>query len=332
MKFFENTVAFIAGVFSHICYFNRGEHHLYGARYIQIFCAVVSAGVVICYMEGQALTNAFACVIYIALFYLAGIYLSLLFYRLLLHPLNKFPGPLGARVSNLWFSAQLRNRDAFRKVQHLHERYGDFVRIGSSDLSITHPKAVSAIYGQRSKCTKAAWYDLTRPIESLQTLRIKALHDKRRRVWSTAFSDKALRGYEERIQKYRDKLIAQIETFDGRPINVSKWFNLYSFDIMGDLAFGASFNMLEASEEHWAIKLLNEGIEPLAYLFPIWFFRVLTAIPGLTRDWWRFIDYCAQRVDERRQVFHQYCMLPKSLTHYRRSQLSLTSCQRSLSL
>ena len=33
---------------------------------------------------------------------------------------------------------------------------------------------------------------------------------------------------------------------------------------MGDLAFGKSFNMLDSGEEHWAIKLLGEGMEPLA--------------------------------------------------------------------
>lgn len=104
---------------------------------------------------------------------------------------------------------------------------------------------------------------------------------------------KALRGYEDRIQRYRDKLISQVQAFDGRPFDAAKWFNLYSFDVMGDLAFGISFNMLETSEEHWAMKLLSEGIEPLAWMFPVWFFRVMTTMPLLTRDWWRFIEYCA---------------------------------------
>lgn len=76
---------------------------------------------------------------------------------------------------------------------------------------------------------------------------------------------------------------------------------------MGDLAFGTSFKMLEASEEHWAIKLLNEGIDPLSWMFPVWFFRLMTAVPGLMRDWWKFIDYCAQKLDERMTVRHLGC-------------------------
>ena len=294
--------AFAIGALSHVCYFNRGEHHFYGARYVQIIAIVLGAALILLCQWGESKSKALAQVTSITIFYLVGLYTSLVIYRSLIHPLNKFPGPFGARFSSFWLSGYVKNGDAFRQIQKLHEKYGAFVRVGPSDLSITHPMAVSAVYGLGSKCTKAAWYDLTRPMMSLQTLRVKALHDQRRRLWSPAFSDKALRGYEERIQKYQNILISQIETYHGQSINVSKWFNFYSFDIMGDLAFGTSFKMLEASEEHWAIKLLNEGIEPLSFMFPVWFFRFMTAVPGLMRDWWKFIDYCAQRLDDRMTV------------------------------
>jgi tryprostatin B 6-hydroxylase len=68
------------------------------------------------------------------------------------------------------------------------------------------------------------------------------------------------------------------------------------------MAFGKSFDMLETSQQHWAIKLLNDGLAPVAYALPVWFFRLLTAIPGLTRDWWRFIDFCAQQIEQRLKV------------------------------
>ena len=293
-----------AGAVSHIFYFKRGEHHLYGTTYVGLVVAGLITAVFILFQQGEPIGKAFAQVTTVAFLYLAGLYTSLVTYRSLFHPLNKFPGPFGARISNFWLSAHLKDGDAFREVQKWHEKYGDFVRVGSSDLSITHPKGVSAIYGQGSNCTKSCYYDLSKPQESLQTQRSRAAHDQRRRIWSPAFSDKALRGYEERIKKYRHKLIAQIEAFDGRPINATKWFNLYSFDVMGDLAFGASFDMLESSQEHWAIKLLNEGIDPLSWMFPPWFFMLVRDIPGALRDWFRFIGFCAQRLDERMSVSH----------------------------
>ena len=315
MMLLAQAIAAAVGVVAHLFFFKRGEHHLHGLRYIQLLVITAVIGVLSIRGQGEpSWQKAIYQVSTIGSCFLGGLYTSLIVYRAFFHPLNNFPGPYGARLSNFWLSAQLKDGRAYRKVAELHAEYGDFVRVGSSDLSITHPKAVSAIYGLGSRCTKAAWYDLNKPMVSLQTLRVKTLHDQRRRQWSSAFSDKALRGYEDRIQRYRNKLVSQIQAFDGQPFDATKWFNLYSFDVMGDLAFGNSFNMLESSEEHWAITLLNEGIEPLAWMFPVWFFRVLTAMPLLTRDWWRFIEYCVQRLDERMGV--------SALTIVRKTKLS----------
>jgi cytochrome P450 len=83
---------------------------------------------------------------------------------------------------------------------------------------------------------------------------------------------------------------------------MSKWFNLYSFDVMGDLGFGRSFNMLESGETHWAIKLLNEGMDPMGFGFPPWFFRVLIEIPGLTKGYHQFIGFCSQQLENRMKM------------------------------
>lgn len=301
---FNSIAPVVAGILSHLGYFKQGEHHFYSTRYIQAFIFITAAATAfLTFWKGNKGDHAAKEVALLSFYYLAGLYSSLVIYRLLFHPLNRFPGPLGSRISNFWLSAKLKDADAFKKVEQLHQTYGPFVRVGSSDLSIVHPKAVHAIYGPGSKCTKAAWYDLTKPTVSLQTFRERKLHAQRRRTWSAAFGDKALRGYEQRIRVYRSKLIEQITAFNGQPVNVTKWFNLYSFDVMGDLAFGKSFDMLETTQDHWAIKLLNDALEPLGFLFPVWFFRTLTAIPGLSRGWWRFIAFCGQSIEQRTKVY-----------------------------
>jgi tryprostatin B 6-hydroxylase len=303
ITFIDGIAASTAGVATHLGYFNRSEHHLYGVKYIQIFLILFTAAITFFVrVGGESIGQAFTTAAEVASCYFGGLYTSLIVYRAIFHPLNKIPGPFGARISNFWFSTLLRNGDAYMQVFKLHRKYGEFVRIGSSDLSITHPKAVNVIYGPGSKCTKAAWYDLTYPMTSMQTVRQRAAHDQRRRIWSTVFGEKALRGYEDRMRVYRDKLVAQIDASRGQPVNITKWFNLYSFDVMGDLAFATSFNMLDANEEHWAIKLLNEGVTPLGWMFPMWFFRVMTAIPGLSSDWWKFIGYCSKKLEQRINV------------------------------
>ena len=83
---------------------------------------------------------------------------------------------------------------------------------------------------------------------------------------------------------------------------MTKWFNLYSFDVMGDLAFGRSFKMLESGERHWALQLLSEGMDPVGFNFPTWFFRLLVSVPGLAAGYYKFIHFCSQQLDDRMKI------------------------------
>jgi tryprostatin B 6-hydroxylase len=295
-----------AGVATHSGYFKRGEHHLYGTRYIQIFMTVFTTAIFLdVRITKKPFGSAFGEVTLLAICYLVGLYTSLLVYRAFFHPLSRFPGPFGNKLGNLWFSSQLINADAYKKVYGLHKKYGSFVRVGSSDLSITHPKAVDVIYGKGTKCGRSAFYNAD-PLPSMISCRDRTAHDRRRRVWSPAFSDKALRAYAQRTKIYDDQLMSRINaaSSSGSPVNVSKWFNYYSFDIMGDLAFGKSFDMLKNDQEHWAVALMNTGLEALAFLFPAWLFRVLISIPGLLKDHARIAEFCNAQLDKRIRVLN----------------------------
>ncbi|KAI4156765.1 MAG: hypothetical protein LQ340_000022 [Diploschistes diacapsis] len=181
----------------------------------------------------------------------------------------------------------------------LHRKYGSFVRIGSSDLSISLPAGVEAVYGPGSPCRKASWYDEDWPRQSLHTTRNHDWHRQRRRTWSLAFSDKTLRSYEPRIRRYNEMFVDQMDKLAGNPVEISKWFKYYSFDVMGDLAFNKDFGMLATGKSHWAVSLLNEALELQGLKLPTWIFRMLLAVPGLAGNYWKFISYCDSQLDSR---------------------------------
>lgn len=119
----------------------------------------------------------------------------------------------------------------FLRLQEKHKKWGNFVRIGPNTLSVADPDVVRVALSGQSKCTKGPWYSIEHPVSSMlciqtcsnrlqhysmHSTRSRADHDARRRVWSGAFSDKALRGYEERVQKYNKILIEQINSFSGK--------------------------------------------------------------------------------------------------------------------
>ncbi|BCS18635.1 cytochrome P450 [Aspergillus puulaauensis] len=292
----------LAGIFSHVAYFNRGEHHLYGLLYIKLLLtSIISATAILSYTQQTTVTTALSTVAKVASSYLVGLYSSLLIYRVLLHPLNKFPGPLPARASTSWLTTQLKN-NLHTALLDLHQQHGLFVRIGSSDLSISHPDAVELIYGSNSRCIKGQNYELVLPTNSLQLMRNVEQHHTRRRIWSTAFSDKLLRGYEQRIRPYRQRLInriSEISRSDDSRVNIRKWFDLYSFDVMGDLAFSEGFQCLEQGKQHWVIEPLISMQDHIGMFFQAWAFAMLAAIPGLSKGLWTFVNFCGEKLMER---------------------------------
>lgn len=295
-----SAAAYTAGIATHLLYYKQYEFHVYPLRNVQAFLLAATTITIarIQYYE-TPLRIAAASTLSLTGTFLAGIFTSLLVYRIFFNPLNAIPGPFFARISK--FDTVFRNvkLDGHHQLLRLHQKYGNIVRIGPNDLSVADPDGTQVISAANSKCGKAPWYDGDNPRLSMHTTRDRALHDRRRRIWAPAFSDKALRGYESRIKVYNDLLINKIGNLSGKPINASKWFNLYSFDVMGDLGFGEPFDMLESGEEHWAIALLNAGMDPMGFWFPIWFFRTLVSIPGATKDYFRFIGYCCDQIDKR---------------------------------
>lgn len=301
MSDLAKPAAFVAGVASHLLYFHRGEHHMYGLTYIWTTISATVAGAILLKTQyNYAVTEAATTSLAIVGVWLAGIYSSLLLFRMFLNPLNRFPGPFGARLSQFWWSSYIGGSSkAFLKSQDLHAKYGHFVRVTPHSLSITHPDGPEALYGMKSKCRKSEWYDGDAPLTSMHTSRDRALHDRRRRLWSPAFSDKSLRNYEQRVKPYADQLLRRIEMAKGKPVNVGQLFNFFGYDVMGDLAFGKDFGMLESGDEHFAVKLLNEGMQPFAIFPPVWFFRILAAIPGVAAGYHNFVKYCDQQLQER---------------------------------
>ena len=286
MSVFLSAAAFTAGVATHLLYYKQYEFHFTPWRNVQAFLLATITVIIarIQYYE-TPIRLATTSTITLAAIFLAGIYSSLLTYRIFFNPLNKIPGPFFARISK--FDSTIRNKklDGHHQLLRMHQKYGRFVRIGPNDLSVADPDGTQVISAPNSKCTKSAWYDGDYPRLSMHTTRDKGLHDRRRRLWAPAFSDKALRGYEDRIKVYNDLLLEKISESSGKPVNAARWFNLYSFDVMGDLGFGESFGMLKSGQDHWAIALLNAGMDPIGLWFPTWFFRTLIAIPGAAKDY-----------------------------------------------
>lgn len=89
----------------------------------------------------------------------------------------------------------------------------------------------------------------------------------------------------------------------GEPLDVATLFNFYSFDVMGDLAFGKGFDMLKEGVVHYYMESVHANMLAVsAFSHLVWIFPLLKAIPGLNGEHLRFQAWLEEQVRLRRQV------------------------------
>ena len=132
-------------------------------------------------------------------------------------------------------------------------------------------------------------------------------HRRFRQLFSSAFSDRALKKQENLFQKYTNRLVSTISkvSAEGKPLDMVLMYNLATFDIMGDFTFGQSLGMLENVEYNPWLKTVFEYIKMWPFAQMIQYHPVLEALLGLLepksvaamRD--GHFKYTADRVDKR---------------------------------
>ena len=132
-------------------------------------------------------------------------------------------------------------------VKSLHDKYGTVVRIGPNQLSFSSASSWRDIYGHsynRKQFQKSHFYSFG--TRHLINERDPLKHSEMKRKLSNGFSVKALSEQEDIVHYYLDKLIGQINAHGTGPEGdeMVKWYNFFTFDLIGDLAFGESFGSL----------------------------------------------------------------------------------------
>ena len=189
-------------------------------------------------------------------------------YNLYLHPLRSFPGTKSWIVFPILRDfAQLKGQFD-HKIQEFHEKYGGVVRWAPNEISFTSPQAWKDIYGHGHAELLKYFPDGARENGPARIISANAAdHFRFRRAMFPAFSDKALGQQEPLIAVYVDLLVHKLRDVatSDLPTNLVQWFTPTTFDLIGDLAFGESFDGLRDTKSHDWIT----NIEKMMKLFPI---------------------------------------------------------------
>lgn len=186
-------------------------------------------------------------------------------YRLYFGPLSKFPGPRLHAISYLPYLVKDKLQGTWvKETTALHAKYGPIVRIAPDHLAVDGSIAWPQVFQRRPHEAEFAksvdFYQVGNvgifPVE-------RESHRRQRRAMAHAFSATALKEQEEYIRFHLDVLIRRLweHATKGETIDMMRWYNYMTFDIIGELAFGDSFGCLANSNYHPFVSMLFNYIK-----------------------------------------------------------------------
>ena len=188
-----------------------------------------------------------------------------------LHPLARFPGPKLWAATRICYLKSLWAGDLTHDVRKIHLRYGDVVRIAPNELSFADPRAWDDIYGARHRyglMKSPIWHNAPGRPKSILNAFDNQDHTRIRKAVQPAFTERAIKEQESIVQSHVNLLIYKLEEAveahpdsDGVDIDVVRWYNFTTFDIIGDLGFGESFDCLKKSEYHAYVAIISPSFK-----------------------------------------------------------------------
>ncbi|KAJ5900110.1 Benzoate 4-monooxygenase [Penicillium taxi] len=173
--------------------------------------------------------------------------------------LHDIPAPGLAAWTNFWLLLQARLGRRYLSVDNAHKKYGKLVRIAPRHVSIADDAAIPIVYAHGNGFLKADFYDAFVSIRrGLFNTRDRDEHTRKRKTVSHTFSAKSIGQFEQYIHGNVETFVKkwnQMSDTEANPktgyvtLDALNWFNYLAFDIIGDLAFGAPFGMLEKGED-----------------------------------------------------------------------------------
>lgn len=182
--------------------------------------------------------------------------------------LRKFHAPAFAGISNWWLFYVQRKLARTRFVHAAHAEYGPVVRIQPNHLSFTSPQAVTDIYSFQSGMMKDEHYETFsgedfsgKNERSITNTRDRLVHARKRKFLSSAFAQRNVVNFDSIVHAVILQLTSRFDSFcdNGPPaypgspkpgfLNLYKWINLFTYDAIGEIAFGQSFGFLEMGDD-----------------------------------------------------------------------------------
>ncbi|KAJ5895675.1 hypothetical protein N7495_007366 [Penicillium taxi] len=196
------------------------------------------------------------CVGFLAILY---VFYTIIF-RLLFHPLAKYPGPWQAAITDWYAAFYVWRGNSHVMLLETHQKYGDIVRFGPNSLSLNSHTGLAAIYSRTANVRKDdAYVVMSASLHAPNTISCidKQAHAFKKRILTQVFTHAALKGVEDRIlfhvRRFCDKIAPDDKSNEtkknwGHIKDMAALSDYVAFDIISDLCYGKSFDMLRSKK------------------------------------------------------------------------------------
>ncbi|KAL1846859.1 hypothetical protein Daus18300_014117 [Diaporthe australafricana] len=212
-------------------------------------------------------------------------YAGLFIYNLYFHPLAKYPGPRLAAATPYWMVSSYFGGNTPYDLLELHNKYGPVVRTSPDGLSYINAPQWKEIYGHKTgqlEFSKDEKYFSGLKGEPTLLNADRHYHGYIRKLFANGFSEKAMREQESTLKEYVDLMFRRVEEESQKgiqPIDILQWYNFLTFDFIGFLTFGESFECLTTATLHTWVKIFFALAKIMAYAQMISRFPYLLRLP-----------------------------------------------------
>ncbi|KAI0537479.1 benzoate 4-monooxygenase cytochrome P450 [Xylaria digitata] len=182
-------------------------------------------------------------------------YLLVSTYRLLLHPLRSYPGPMLAKVSDIYSGFYSLKQSLHLKTIEDHQKYGCVIRHGPNKLVFNSVTALHDIYLNegisKSLCYQAG--NVNPSTTNVFNTIDKRVHRLKRKLVGQIATERSIRVFEPILSEQVDIFVKQLalscQAEPDVPVNTSERSKYLGLDISGYLGFGYALN-LQTSHIH----------------------------------------------------------------------------------
>ncbi|KAI9277181.1 cytochrome P450 [Phascolomyces articulosus] len=188
-------------------------------------------------------------------------------------PLANIPGPKAFKFYDMTYSRDFSNPEgtSWRNFKEWQEQYGEVVRLGPSSICVSNKEMLRQVLLKDDLPKGPRYEEFNRISITLFSTTDKSFHKQRRRVLSPAFSVKYINGLEHfmlstltcfvnRIDRDIESTRLLVNDNGFGQVDIWKVLAYLALDIIGETAFGETFNMLETND-HFVPHIIASNLK-----------------------------------------------------------------------